>query len=217
VKKKLIRGERENVYRNEVKTQMEYFFEGDEPYPMATVTEPPEWAISNRESYSCTNDSDLGATTFHTMMDITELAPQTIDNTLTYSLYHIEQEPWAIFRSLPGLLRYDKATMEFFKGLGNGTLYVYPTMLKTNPPSLWAYYLTLPAWCRNHPVIYNIVHAFEYRQPFLDIRSKELAMNLACSYLRPIEGRLRDVIIEVASSKKIRLNMEIGKQMMQES
>lgn len=41
-------------------------------------------------------------------------------------------------------------------------------------------------------------------------------MNLACSYLRPIEGRLRDVIIEVASSKKIRLNMELGKQMMAE-
>jgi hypothetical protein len=41
-------------------------------------------------------------------------------------------------------------------------------------------------------------------------------MNLACSYLRPIEGRLRDVIIEVAASKKIRLNVELGKQMMAE-
>lgn len=41
-------------------------------------------------------------------------------------------------------------------------------------------------------------------------------MNLACSYLRPIEGRLRDVIIEVASSKKIRVNVELGKQMMAE-
>jgi hypothetical protein len=41
-------------------------------------------------------------------------------------------------------------------------------------------------------------------------------MNLACSYLRPIEGRLRDVIIEVAASKKIRLNVELAKQMMAE-
>lgn len=89
-------------------------------------------------------------------------------------------------------------------------------MKNTNPPSLWAYYLTLPTWCRNNPVIYNIMHAFEYHQPRLDIRQKELAMNLACSYLRPIEGRLRDVIIEVASSKKIRLNVELGKQMMAE-
>ena len=41
-------------------------------------------------------------------------------------------------------------------------------------------------------------------------------MNLACSFLRPIEGRLRDVIIEVAASKKLRMNIEAGKQMMQE-
>lgn len=41
-------------------------------------------------------------------------------------------------------------------------------------------------------------------------------MNLACSYLRPIEGRLRDVIVEVAASKKLRINIETGKQMMQE-
>ena len=41
-------------------------------------------------------------------------------------------------------------------------------------------------------------------------------MNFACSMLRPIEGRLRDVIIEVASSKKIRLNIELGKLMVNE-
>lgn len=41
-------------------------------------------------------------------------------------------------------------------------------------------------------------------------------MNLACSFLRPIEGRLRDVIIEVAASKKIRLNVELGKIMVNE-
>ena len=50
----------------------------------------------------------------------------------------------------------------------------------------------------------------------LDIRKKELGLNYACSFLRPIEGRLRDVIIEVASSKKIRLNVELGKQMISE-
>ena len=41
-------------------------------------------------------------------------------------------------------------------------------------------------------------------------------MNFACSYFRPIEGRLRDVIIEVATSKKIRVNIEKGKQMLAE-
>jgi len=34
--------------------------------------------------------------------------------------------------------------------------------------------------------------------------------------LRPIEGRLRDVITEVAKSKKIRVNIENGKVMMNE-
>jgi hypothetical protein len=55
IKKKLIRGERLSAYKNEVKTQTEYFFEGDEPYTMATVTEPPEFAISDRDSYAVTN------------------------------------------------------------------------------------------------------------------------------------------------------------------
>lgn len=68
---------------------MEYFYEGDEPYPMASVTEPPEWAISIRESYATGNDSELGATTFHSMVDLNELAPQTIDSTMNYHTYHI--------------------------------------------------------------------------------------------------------------------------------
>jgi len=60
------------------------------------------------------------------------------------------------------LIKYDKAKIDFFKGLANGTLFIPNFMQKTNSPSLWAYYLTLPTWCRNHPVIFNIVHAFEY-------------------------------------------------------
>jgi hypothetical protein len=148
------------------------------------------------------------------MQELHELPPQTTDNVINYYHYHTEQEPWAIFRALPELLKYDKEMGNFFRGMLNGTYHIPAFMQKTNPPSLWAYYLTLPSWCRNNPVIYNMVHAFEYHQPRLDIRQKELAMNFACSYLRPIEGRLRDVIIEVASSKKIRLNIELGKQML---
>lgn len=85
-----------------------------------------------------------------------------------------------------------------------------------NPPSLWAYYLTLPEWCRDSSLIRNILYSFEYHKPAIDIRQKELAMNLACSYLRPIEGRLLDVISEVAGSNKIRMNVDLGKQMMNE-
>jgi hypothetical protein len=41
-------------------------------------------------------------------------------------------------------------------------------------------------------------------------------LNFVASYLRPIDGRLLDVIKEVAAAKKIRLNIELGKQMMNE-
>ena len=47
-------------------------------------------------------------------------------------------------------------------------------------------------------IIRTILFAFEYHKPQLDIRQKELAMNMACSLLRPIEGRLKDVIVEAS-------------------
>lgn len=56
----------------------------------------------------------------------------------------------------------------------------------------------------------------EFNQPRTSIRDKELALNFAASFLRPIEGKLLDVIKEVAAAKKIRLNVELGKQMMNE-
>lgn len=58
--------------------------------------------------------------------------------------------------------------------------------------------------------------AFEYNKPHLDIRQKELALNFMASMLRPIEGRYRDVITEVAGSNKLRMTIEGGKEMMNE-
>jgi hypothetical protein len=43
-----------------------------------------------------------------------------------------------------------------------------------------------------------------------------LALNYAASFLRPIDEKLIEVIKEVAAAKKIRLNIELGKQMMNE-
>lgn len=50
----------------------------------------------------------------------------------------------------------------------------------------------------------------------MDIRDKEMGLNFMASYLRPIEGRLRSVITEVAQSNRIRVNIENGKVMMNE-
>jgi hypothetical protein len=162
IKKKLISGEKNEKYSNEIKDEMEYFYEADEMYLGANFERPPEWEISTRSSYTVSNEEDLGATTFTSLLEMHELAPQTMENVLNYNHYHTQQEPWAIFRSLPLLVRYDKLTVEWFKGLQNGTLFIPQFMKNTNPPSLWAYYLTLPTWCRNNPVIYNCMHAFEY-------------------------------------------------------
>jgi|LakMenEpi03Aug12_release.lakeMendotaPanAssembly.Ray.scaffolds.fasta_scaffold110751_1 hypothetical protein len=140
----------------------EHFFEADEPYPMSNVKTQPEWEIFDRDNFNVTNQDDLPAVTFTSMMDENELAPQTTDNVINYWHYHAEQEPWAIFRALPELVKYDKAMIEMFKGMQNGTLPIPAFMKNTNPPSLWAYYLTLPTWLRNNSVIYNCVHAFEY-------------------------------------------------------
>jgi hypothetical protein len=40
-----------------------------------------------------------------------------------------------------------------------------------------------------------------------------MAMNYAMSFIRPIDKDLEDVIIEIATSNKIRLNIARGKEM----
>ncbi|MFO0116141.1 MAG: hypothetical protein ACK521_00460 [bacterium] len=75
IKKKLIRGERTNIYTNEIKDDMEYFYEADEEFLGANFERPPEWEISTRSSYSVVNDEDFGATTFTSLLDVSELAP----------------------------------------------------------------------------------------------------------------------------------------------
>jgi imidazoleglycerol phosphate dehydratase HisB len=81
-----------------------------------------------------------------------------------------------------------------------------------NPPSLFAYFLTLPTWAKSHPIIRDVVMAFEYHQPDVDIRQKELALNFAVSMIRPIDETLENVIIDIAASNKIRLNAQLGKE-----
>ena len=72
----------------------------------------------------------------------------------------------------------------------------------------------MPQWCRDHPLIRQTLFAFEYNKPHLDIRQKELAMNFMASMLTPIEGRLRDVICEMAYSNRIRVNLTNSKELM---
>lgn len=58
--------------------------------------------------------------------------------------------------------------------------------------------------------------AMEYHQPGVDIRAKEGLLNFACSFLRPIDPVLREVIVEAATANKVQLNMKLGNEMLNE-
>jgi len=88
IKKKLISGEKNEKSTNEIKDEMEYFYEADEMYLGSNFERPPEWEISTRSSYSVSNQDDLGATTFTSLLEMHELAPQTLENVLNYNHYH---------------------------------------------------------------------------------------------------------------------------------
>jgi hypothetical protein len=93
--------------------------------------------------------------------------------------------------------------IQTIKNLQAGALKVPDYLKEVNPPSLWAYYSTLPSWARNDPIVRNVMMAMEYHKPTLDIRQKEQAMNLACSFLRPIDTTLREVLVQAAASQKV--------------
>ena len=105
---------------------------------------------------------------------------------------------------------------EFTKNVAKGMAIVPDFHDEQNRPSLWTYYETLPKWCRENHLVRQTLFAFEYHKPHLDIRQKEMGLNMVASMLRPIEGRFRDVIAEVASSNKERVTITNGKQMMSE-
>jgi hypothetical protein len=44
-----------------------------------------------------------------------------------------------------------------------GLLRIPNYLEEINPPSLWAYYYTLPSWVRNEPLIKNIMMGVSYR------------------------------------------------------
>jgi len=113
-------------------------------------------------------------------------------------------------------MNFDNSIINFFKGINNGTLKVPNFMEEINPPSLFAYYNTLPQWCRDHPIVRNTLMAFEFTKPTLAIKEKEMALNYACSFLRPIDKELEDVLVDMATSHKIRLNMARIKDMVAE-
>ena len=110
------------------------------------------------------------------------------------------------------MIAYNDKMSEVIMGLNSGKLRQPDFFNNINPPSLWAYFSTLPTWARNHPYIRNVFMGMEYHKPGLTIRQKELALNFAVSFIRPIDKKLENVIVDIAASNKIRLNIALGKE-----
>lgn len=138
------------------------------------------------------------------------------DRPMQYQDWHYELEKWTVYRQLPQLLRYDRGMTAFWRNLNAGLINVPAFTAQRNQPSLWTYFETLPAWCRESSMIRATLFALEYHKPHMDMRQKELAMNYTASMLRPIEGRLRQVLTDAAMSNKLRVTMDNSKAMMNE-
>lgn len=180
---------------------------------MQTYEGQPEFELLNRANFNVEDDSEMPQITYLSNTQLNELAPQQNEKFFKYQEYQPLIEDWAIFRQLPQIMRFDKIMNDQFKGVANGTVRVTEWTKITNPPSLFAYHSTMPQWCRNHSFITNVLFAMEFHQPRHTIREKEMALNYAASYMRPIDDRLLKVIKIIASAKKTRLNIELAKTM----
>lgn len=196
---------------NELKQPNAYFLDNADAYPMAGFKGQPEFELFDRKNYNVNHDRELPQMTFMSNTGLSELPPQHNENTINYQQLHPELERWAIFRSLPAIMIWDKQFGDLIKNMNTGQIIVPQFHSIINPPSLLAYYLTLPAWCRNNSLVQNTFYAMEYHQTRTSIRDKELLLNYAASWLRPIDKKLLNVIKEVAAAKKIRLNVELAK------
>lgn len=54
----------------------------------------------------------------------------------------------------------------------------------------------------------------EYNRPNVSMWSKEVALNYVCSLILPIDKNTEEVILLWNSSKKLRLNAELGKKLL---
>jgi len=189
--------------RVEPKDEVAYFIEADETHNMAGYNGQPEFDIADKRSYDTTQQGNLPFIRFHSHLEEDELLPLPDQHTLDYSKVHWELERWTLFTQLPALMKYDRNTRLLLEQMQEGQIQVPDYINEINPPSLWTYFSTLPSWARADPLVRNTMMAMEYHKPGTDIRQKEQLLNLACSFLRPIDSTLREVLAEACMSNKV--------------
>lgn len=178
---------REDSSKVEILSKNMAIIEDDDNYVAKNAVGPVEFALTDQDSYKVEEETDLPSVMLQSELAVNELPILPNDHTYNYQEVHYELERYAIFRSLPYMLQFNDKHKELLMGFATGRIKAPDFMGTINPPSLWAYFLTLPSWARNHPYIRDVLMSMEYHKPDLDIRQKELALNFAVSFIRPID------------------------------
>ena len=163
----------------------------------------PEFDISDRTKWDMSRGEKLPFLRFHSHIAEDELLPIPDEHTLNYQQVHWELERWSIFKALPTLINWDRNVHSMIDQIKNGHIKAPDFYNEINPPSLWTYYETLPSWARASPIVRNVMMAMEYHHPGLHIREKENALNYACSFLRPVDSVMREMLVDACMSSKI--------------
>lgn len=101
-------------------------------------------AADDIDQFTSKNEDDKLSLTYSTNSRVHDLPPMPAEHTDMHYNFQYQQERWAIFRSLPLLMKYDKTMLDYMKRIQDGTLIIPDAIKKINPPSLWLYYNTLP-------------------------------------------------------------------------
>lgn len=120
----------------------------EEPYPQADYDGAPEFDIADREKYDTRAPGKLPAVRFHSHIHEDEMLPLPPSTTLDYDKLHWELEKWSVFTGLPTALKREQETKKLLHGMNAGLIPIPNWAEEINPPSLWAYYSTLPRFAR---------------------------------------------------------------------
>lgn len=199
--------------RVEEQNSAKRYAEDDEAFPMANYKGIPEFDIADIDQYEEPVDGKYPHMRFYSNKPDDEPLPLPPEHTLRYHDFMYELERWDVFNALPKMISYDKNLLETYNQIQSGLVKV-PSLENHVVPSLFAYYETLPSWVRNDPYIRNVVMAFEHHKPNVPIEQKELALNFACSLIRPIEGTFREVVVDLINSNPVQVDIKTGLQAM---
>lgn len=178
-------------------------------FPMQHFKGQPEFVIADHDKYDQSSGAKMPFLRFHTPIRENELLPIPENHSLDYTKVMWELERWTLFKSLPSLMEFDANVKNILEKVSNGTIKVPDYVNEINPPSLNTYFSTLPSFARNDPFVRNAFMAYEHHHcGDMTIRQKEQMLNMACSFLRPIDTTMKEVLVIACMSNKVQMTMK---------